>query len=455
MTDSPHLPPADAGVSRRCRALIAALAVVGLYVAFAVPLIFFTPPGGRAAADEADYHRPAILRFAQDWPHCDLRSYTSATTPGYHLLLAAVARYVSADLFVLRLAGALFTVGLLATAAAALARRVGAGPAVVLCLPLVCSSYVFKSGVWILPENAAWWGLLGVLLLALRPKVDAFTYVAGGVLLAALVLVRQMHIWSAAVLWLAAWLGTETDGEDSHTGLAVPLAGRVRRATLMVAATLPAFLIVGYFVRLWGGMVPAIYRLHSQARTGSVYMDGGNPAVPAMILSLTALAGVFFLLPFAWSRARSAMRADRRIPWLVVASALLGAVLGIVPKTSYDAAAGRWSGLWNAVPRLPVVADRSVLIAALSSLGGAVVVIWFFALGRRDRWIFLATFGTFTVAQSASSMAWQRYYEPFLLILFALMAARVDVEGRRARGALLGPAALAVLLAAITVLTLR
>ena len=64
---------------------------------------------------------------------------------------------------------------------------------------------------------------------------------------------------------------------------------------LMVGATVPAFVIVAYFVHLWGGMVPAIYRLHSEARTGSVYMDGGNPAVPAMVLSLTALAGVFFM----------------------------------------------------------------------------------------------------------------------------------------------------------------
>jgi len=451
MHDSPA-PPIDSHAKGRHCAGVAALSVVVLYVLFAVPLILFTPPGNRAGEDESQYHLPAILKFASEWPHFDFRSYTSATTPGYHLVLATVARFVSDNVHVLRAAGAVFTMGLLVTLAAGLARRVGAREAIALCLPVVCSSYVFKSGVWILPENAAWWGLLAVLLLALRHKVDATSYVAGGVLLAALVFVRQMHLWSASLLWLAAWLGGSGSTVDRSTESALP--HRFARAAVMFLATLPAAAIVAWFFHLWGGMVPEIYRLHGEARTGSVYMDGGNPATPAMVLSLAGAIGLFFL-PFAWRAGPERLRGDRRLIPVLLAGALVGLLVGILPETSYDAAAGRWSGLWNVVARLPTVAHRSPLIVALATLGGGMIAFWCVALGRRDRWLFLAAWTVFTLAQSASSMAWQRYYEPFLLITFALAAARVDPNEQRPRWAPVGPALLALLLAATTAATIR
>lgn len=450
--DAGHTPIAEPPPPRQSGAA-AALVVCGLFLALAAPLILFTPPGGRALSDEADYHLPAVLKFAREWPRFDFRDYTSATTPGYHLTLAAVARFAGGDVHLLRGVGSAFTVGLLATAAAALARRAGTGTAVVLCLPLVASSYLFKAGVWILPENAAWWGVLGVLLLALRPRVDAFSYVAGGALLAALVFVRQMHLWTASVLWLAAWLGNDEPASPPHRSAAA-LAGRFARAALMVLATLPSFLVVAYFFRLWGGAVPEHYRLHGETRTGSVYMDGGNPAAPAMILCLAAVFGVFYL-PFAWPRLVDRARRDRGALLVIAAGAVAGAVLGTVPETSYDFAAGRWSGMWNVVNRLPTVANRSPLVAILSACGGAVLAAWLIVLGRRDQWLFLAAWAVFALAQSFSSMAWQRYYEPFLLMTFALAAVRVGSERAAPRAVLAGPLVLGVLQAAITMVTLR
>jgi hypothetical protein len=450
--DVSDAPPSDAPAPRPRAAALAALVVCGLFLAFAVPLIYFSPPGGRAEGDESIYHLPTVLGFARDWPHFDFRNYTSATTPGYHLVLAAVARFVSADLSLLRAVGSVFTVGLLATCAAGLARRGGASTSILICLPLVCSSYVFKAGVWILPENAAWWGLLGVLLLALRPRIDALTYVAGATLLALLVFVRQMHLWSASVLWLAAWLGTPT--EDEGPRLAAPLAGRFSRAAMMALATIPAFLIVLYFFHLWGGMVPEHYRLHGQTRTGSVFMDGGNPAAPAMVFTLAALFGAFFL-PFAWRRVRVAFGTGGASLWIIAAGALIGAVVAVVPVTTYSEEAGRWSGLWRLVRQLPDFHGRSVLLLVLAPAGGAMLALWLLGLGRRDRWLFLAMWGVFTLAQSFSSMAWQRYYEPFLLMTFALAAVRVDPHRRPPRVASVSLIVLALLQAGVTVMTLR
>jgi hypothetical protein len=229
---------------------------------------------------------------------------------------------------------------------------------------------------------------------------------------------------------------------------------RSKRATVMGLATLPAFFVVGYFFRLWGGMVPEHYRLHGETRTGSVFMDGGNPAAPAMILTLAALFGAFYL-PFAWRRIVGTPGALRGLLGVVLAGVLVGVVVGTVPATTYDEGAGRWSGLWRVVKHLPAIRDRSVLLALLSPVGGAMLGLWLLALGRRDRWLFLATWAVFALAQSFSSMAWQRYYEPFLLMTFALAAVRVDPPHRPPRGALPALIALALLQAGVTVMTLR
>jgi hypothetical protein len=452
MEQSPSVPDATLHVHRG-GGVVAGLVLGAVFFALALPLMLWSP---RVEFDEVEYHLPAILRFADDWPHFAFHSYTSATTPGYHLVLAGVARYVSKDVRLLRVVGSLFTVGMLLTAGIAVGRRTGALAGITLCLPLLCSPYIFRTGVWIIPQNAGWWGVLAILVIALRPKVDWVTYVSGALVLAALVFVRQLHLWAAAVLWLAAWLGPPSRERNTQ------LTDRVRRSALMFLATLPSFLIVLYFVHLWGGTVPSIYQRQGELRTGPVYMDGGNPAVPAVVLSLTAIIGTFFL-PLAWRRFIEALRTDRRIVGFIAGAALIGLLVGIMPKTSFDLYAGRSSGIWNGVRRLPTFADRSPLIIALSAAGGVMVAVWWAALRGRDRWLFFASFVVFTIAQSFSSMAWQRYHEPFLLMLFPLAVARIiategdDVAAARPRisgAALGGPLLLAIALATITTLTL-
>jgi hypothetical protein len=282
---------------------------------------------------------------------------------------------------------------LLVTAGVVVGRRTRAVPAILLCLPLLFSPYIFRTGIWIIPQNAGWWGVLVVLAIALRPRTDWVLYVGGALALAALVFVRQLHLWAASTLWLAAWLGTQPDA----------LSPKLRRAVLMGVLTLPAFAI------------PA----------GQTYIIAGvNPAVPAIVLALTAVFGLFFL-PFAWRRFNLAWHDDPSVGRLVVAAIAVGLVIGALPHTSYSFEAGRWSGIWNVVRRLPTVADRSPLVVALAAAGGAMLAVWFFALGRRDRWLFLGAWFAFTVTQCFTAVAWQRYYEPFLLMLFPLAVARM------------------------------
>lgn len=368
-------------------------------------------------------------------------------TPGYHLLMASVYRATHSVLD-LKLVNALITVGLLITLALAVARFIGPLAAVVFCLPFLCSQYIFTSGVWLVPHNPAWWCVLLVLLISLRPRVDRATYVLGGLFLLALVLLRQIHLWTAAPLWVAAWLGSERPCAHaiSQAGEPAPAKDcRWLRIGWMTLWILPAVIAVAFFVHLWHGTVPPMQRTN---------VAGGNPAVPALFLALTGIYAIFFGTTFPWKTAFARPQRSRSVGAMIV-GLLIGLLAGALPQTSYSQPEGRWGGLWHAVPHLPVIHNRSILIVGLAALGGALLALWMINLPKRPRWIILAAFAGIIAANCAASQAWQRYDDPFLLMIFPLMAIRlpIAVEGWNYRR-LAGPLALALLLAATTALTL-
>jgi hypothetical protein len=104
-----------------------------------------------------------------------------------------------------------------------------------------------------------------------------------------------------------------------------------------------------------------------------------------------------------------------------------------------------------------VVANRSPLVILLAAAGGAALGAWFAALPRRAAYIFLTASVAFTAAQAANGMAFQRYYEPFVLIASALGVAHLsrDVLAERPAYASAGPIVLTLLLAGVTAATLR
>jgi len=434
-----------------------------ILAAIAFPIILFNCNNGRGANDQNTYHLNAIRSFARQWPHFDFSDYSSATTPGYHLALAAVDRVLSDDVRMLRMAGTFFSFGLLATLAICVARYCGTIEAVLLCMPCVCSLYIISSCAWLLPDNAGWWGMLGVLLIALRPTVDRWSYLLGGFLLLLLVFVRQEDLWVAAPLCIAAWIGNEkTPSQEtasvkdsfritsafSGPGCVSPVRAKLRtracgtnrigRLAMMLLATLPAIAIIIAFARIWHGMMPPSQRVH---------VAGANPAAPAMALAVAGALGIFFL-PLLCKQVSSA-----RSRLAILAGALLGGIIGVLPVTTYNVPAGRYSGIWNAVPRLPVVCQRSLLIVAMSMIGGAVVALWLSALPPRPRWIWLAAILGFGAAQAAGHNAFQRYDEPMILLAAAVSVA--PFARSAGRWALVGPILLSAILAGISAMTLR
>lgn len=463
------------------RSLLAGLVVVGVVaLVMGVVIVRDLLPGGRAAFDQNLYHVMAVREFAAQWPVFDLVSYRSATTPGYHLALAVVARFVSDDLAVLRLAGSLFTLGLLVTLVVSLARRTGPTMTAALVLPVAASVYVFGPGVFLLPDNAAWWLVLGVMLLAMGRPATVKTWALAGAVLLLVVWARQIHIWAAGVVWFSAWLGASGELWPGVSGPGVlgtarshpiqrdSVRDRLARALVAVACTMPAFVMLEYFVRSWGGLVPPLFQggaFDAVRGKNAPNSTGGNPATPAFVLTLVSVFGVFFLAWFS-SAVRRLLGRERGVVRAVALGAAIGLVLALVPRTSWSFEQGRYSGFWTIAQKLPVVAGRSLFITGGSAAGGAMLGLIWSALPRREAWILIVSLLGFTAAQTATFFAWQRYLEPMVLLVLVLAASRVSTPARPdERGSteprwivaarVAGPVLLALVLAGIAYSELR
>ncbi len=435
------------------RGVLIGLGAATPVILVAVILIIVGPSSLRGDLDESRFHLPTILTFAEELPSPGLRDYQSATTPGYHLILASVARLVSPDVHVLRVAGLGFTLGLAGAVGVLVSGRGVSGWLVVIVLPVFCSMYVVSSAARLLPDNAGWCGVAMLMALAMR-------WPAGwrGALLAAVALVfavsmRQIHVWAIAPVWTAAWLGARPLGGEEDRGLLadIPLlfegcGARARAVVPVLLAGLPAVALLGWFAWLWGGLTPPSFQ--GQHNTGLALVG------PAFLLAQFGVFGLFFS---AWLFA-SALRLLRERRATLVLAAGVGLAFALAPPSVFDASSGRMSGLWNILRHTPSVADRSPVLAVMAAWGAVAVAAWLEAMPRRERWICLAAIVAFAAAHVANPQVWQRYYEPFALLMSATMTALGSAtpgeqvrKGGRLWWAYFAPLALAALLCVLNV----
>lgn len=361
---------------------------------------------GRAASDMINYHEPAIRTFARQWPQFDLKDYLSATTPGYHIALATAARWVSPATAAIQFAGLLFAVQLVISLTTFGTSRVGNREGLALAAPFAASLYVFVSGAYLLPDNAGWLGVLLVLIVALRERQTWTWLVMGGLALAALVFTRQIHLWAAAPLWAAAFFNPPV------SDVAPSIATRCKAGAFALLITMPAFIIVAYFYKLWGGLTPPMFK--------DFHASGVNLAAPAFLLALAGGLSPFFIR-WWWPSLSNMYRTCR---WIAPTAIVIGVAFAIIPATTYDQHAGRWGGvLWDVARKLPVIGGRtSALILILAPLGALVIasLLWGMSRQRVTAAVTLTTLLAFTAAQAASYQLWQRYNEPFVLMVLAL-----------------------------------
>ncbi|HYE60866.1 MAG TPA: hypothetical protein VD997_02625 [Phycisphaerales bacterium] len=401
------------------RPLLPALTLAAFTLALGLALILSSRIPSRVAYDQKLYHEPTIRQFARQWPDFDLWHYKSATTPGYHILEAAVARFISPSITALQLVSLLIATTLSFLLGHAAGRRAPPLLAIAITLPFACSVYVVQSSAWLLPDDLGWLGVLAILLIALRPRLTLAWLTLGGLILLALVLVRQIHAWTAGLLWVAAWLtpSSQEATADPTTDPLIPLKlvftdvpRQLTRTLLAVAFTVPALAILALFARYWQGLVPPVFQ---------GWYKGANPAAFVMILATFGAFSPFFA-PLWWPHALRLWRTQRTT--LLVILALIFVAACIVP-TNHDYEAGRRSGLWNIAAKLPLIAGHtSPFMLALSMLGALAILALAAANDPRRRLILIAAILGYTAASTANHDLFQRYVDPFALMLFALLS---------------------------------
>jgi hypothetical protein len=373
---------------------------IALFACAALPLCLSNYDHGRAFSDQLTYHYPAILHFANGG---DFRDYSSATTPGFHLLLAGVAAWISDTERVLKVANFLITAALLGLLARDLTARLQRPRlSIVMLLPVVFSIYIFPSGVWLLPDNLAWLCVFAVLYLAQHYNHTLRWHVLTCLALLAAVFVRQTNLWLSLVVLGAAWVGNTDQPVDAQS--------RLIRLAWAVAACLPAAAVLGYFFALWHGMTPpAFAEKHSTL----------NLAALPFFLCLLCFYSAFYL-PLALPRMRQ-MLSRPGTAYAVTFGAVAGLIIALIAPTEWDPEAGRVSGLWNLARVFPVVQHRSLSISALAVLGGATAAVWWLMLARQTRFIAGSAVVGFVVSQCASHFVYERYYAGFIFLLILLM----------------------------------
>ena len=408
-------------------------------------LVFSGRIPGRAEYDQKLYHEPTIRQFAQQWPDFDFWHYRSATTPGYHLVQAAVAKFISPSLLTLQLTAVLITAGLSYLLGRALSRHAPPLLAVAFGLPLASSIYIAQSSAYLLPDNLGWLGVLAMLLLALRPRQSVAVLIGAAAVLTALVMVRQIHAWTAGLLWLGAWLNTV----DSRAG---PLlnprvllhrpAVQVGRTALALLATMPAVLLLALFYRYWGGLVPPVFQ---------GWYHSGNSAAIVFVLAVFGAFAPFFIV--TWLPGLRELWSQHKKSAMVILLVLLAACLAV--PTTHDLPAGRFSGLWNIAAKLPTVGHTSPFMVGLAALGAVCLLSLAARLDPRTRLIFLGGVLGYAAASTANHDLFQRYVEPFALMLLALMSAMglKPTTAPAARHAI-GPVVLAAAFLSLTMLSL-
>lgn len=448
---------------------------------------------GRAAFDQDKFHLPTVHRFAREWPSPDVRDYASATTPGYHLVLAMVERVTGWGELELRVVGSVFACGLVGVLAWGIASvwrgRWWSGAALV--LPLMVSSYVVQSAMYAVPDDAGWMFVCLTMLVGLKIASEGATranLVLAAVSLVMLVMFRQIHVWAAACVWggaAAPQIDNLLNGQMAKFGVG-GLRARVgsvvrglmeivtsRAVVWAVVATVPAFVVVGWFVWVWGGLAPPGFRAATNPLAVSGAVDattvtGISPSTPALVLALAGVFGVFVLGYFR-REVLEVVRGGAARRSAVIGGCVAGAIALVGPTVW--ASPGRKGALWDItrkfegtagmdrlmgmkMPRL-VVGETNLVMWSLAVLGGVVLGILWRGVDRRSRWVLAVGLIGFTAATSAQALSWQRYIEPMMLIWLALCAASVTRRGEEGEAddawwVGVGPWALAVGLGAVT-----
>ncbi len=402
--------------------------------------------------DQHRFHMPTIEKFARELPAVDVRSYDSASTPGYYFLMGAIYRATGGTtpgMVVMHAVNLAITLGAVWLVWAWFAswwalkasRTRAAWVAAAWTLPFALTPFTVSGGVWLTTDNSGWCMVLLALVGLFRPGVSWSPWrvlLATGFVTAA-VLVRQVHLWALApvALWslvaspaaafLPWWLKPKA--------WCTRVGGWPAFALALLAGLIPVCVMGGFYL-LWGALLPV------SGSVRAISQGPPNPANPAFTLSVVA-AMLIFLMPFLW-REVVRLRPQDELAWCAIA---IGLFLSLVPETDLETLRREYGWLWILARVFPDLGSRSLFLVAASVAGALTLAL----LWRRAKHaglksyaiIALLTLLGWAIAQSANPLVTNRYTDPAVFVGVGLLVAMGARNGRAAEW--VGPVVFGVL----------
>jgi hypothetical protein len=404
----------------RCGSYVKPIILACVFLALTIPMVL----SGRGESTNFAYgertsHLPVIRSFVEQWPRVDVCNYATkaleqqylAMTPGYHLLLAAFARYVSPHLMALRLFNAFIGLAMVLCFYAITKKFSDSTAAFFLALPLCCCLYTIGGSIWLNTDNLAILLACGSLGMSLWSSAGGV--IAAGILAGWCVLVRQNYLWLCVPILLSGIQLAPTGQGLSESGTSRE-PGKVWNcwSGLLVGLTgcLCPLVVAGYFLILWHGFTPPA--ISSQFKGVNLI------ALPYALAIFGVLAT--FLVGYAMP---SFKRVHIPGQTLFAMAAAVGAISITVPS-SYNQNAERWGGaLWEAVRIFPTVADRSPLLVSLAVVG-AVFLVYLWNAGRqsshrRQVLLLFSALIAWAISQVFVYKVTERYYDAMALIILS------------------------------------
>lgn len=358
-------------------------------------------------SDETLFHYPAIERFFAQLPYPDVRDYSSATGPLFHVLFALAAKVVGLSLQSLRLLNIAVSLAAVFVFYGLVARTVTRHEALLFALLFGLSPYFFGASFLALTDN------IGILFALLAVRALYRSWESGGarhwaavcVWICLATLTRQLYVWLAfgAVLTLFA------------RGQAL------RSAALKTAGLVVACLPLAALVMVWGGLTPPSFQVEH------VSSSTINPRAGVFG---TALFGLYWVALFP-DRVLAVLRGLRSrgflpLAILVAASAL---VLLVIPTLASEGDDGI---VWRLSRIRPEVMGSGLIFWILFPLG---VLFFWNALRAEDpvstRLALLALF--FLICNLPNAKVFQKYYDPLTIAFVVLIEARAPSSAALAK----------------------
>ena len=384
-------------------------------------------------SDARVYQLPTILQLSE---RLDFSDYPSAQTPLYHVLTAWWGEVVGFELWKLRLLNVFFSYAM-ALALLRLLRR--ATPlerwqAFALTLLFVLSPYVLGTSFTLLTDNLA----ILFALLALE-RIHAYSRSAGlGAFALACAAITAALLTRQAFVWLVPVAAVFLLRRDLRS------PSRLVAGAGMLALSIVPF---GLLALEWDGLVPP----SADPASCGLCDDRQGLAREAVTLRTVgftvALAGAYGVLVFGPSLVRRLRRlrssllarayvgltgraAELRIRLLVAAA--IGVLLLVISPLLYQPITPQQAGdagyLWQLSDRFPELFGSSLLFWALVPLG---CVVLYLLVTRAGIWSLPAVYlACFLLAALPVRLAYQKYFDPFVLLALALLARPPDLRTR-------------------------